>query len=168
MKWVLIAVAVVAAIGLLAWLAGSLLPVGHTASRGAAFAAPPEAVWRAITDVDGFQTWRPELTRVERLPPRNGQPAWIEESSSGRITLAVERADAPRVLVLRIADKDLPFGGAWTYELTPGAAGTTLRITEDGEIHNPFFRVMARVVFGYEGTIKAYLEALGKHLAARD
>ena len=39
-----------------------------------------------------------------------------------------------------------------------------MRITEDGEIYNPIFRVMARFVFGYEGTIAAYLASLQRHL----
>jgi uncharacterized protein YndB with AHSA1/START domain len=164
MKWVLIAGATLAVVVLLAWVAGSLLPVAHTASVEATVPAPPEAVWRLITDVEGFRAWRPELTRVERLAPGDGQPVWIEESPSGRITLGVERAEPPRVLVLRIVDKDLPFGGAWTYELTPTAEGTALRITENGEIYNPFFRLMARVIFGYDGTIKAYLDAVGRHV----
>ena len=39
-----------------------------------------------------------------------------------------------------------------------------MRITEDGVIHNVLFRFMARFVFGYEGTARAYLAALGKKL----
>ena len=36
-----------------------------------------------------------------------------------------------------------------------------MTITEHGEIYNPFFRVMARFVFGYEGTIeRRILDAL--------
>ena len=39
---------------------------------------------------------------------------------------------------------------------------TTRRVTltEAGEIYNPIFRFMARFVFGYSGTIEAYLKAL--------
>jgi hypothetical protein len=101
------------------------------------------------------------LTETERA----GKPVWVEEGSNGRITLAVERSEAPRLLVLRIADPDLPFGGVWTYEIMPAANGSTLTITEDGEIYNPVFRVMARFVFGYEGTIAAYLKAADARLA---
>ncbi len=35
-------------------------------------------------------------------------------------------------------------------------------ITENGEIYNPFFRFMARFVFGYTVTMETYLKALGK------
>jgi hypothetical protein len=75
----------------------------------------------------------------------------------------VERAVTDRVLVGRIADTNLPFGGSWTYELTPGAVGQTkLTITEDGEVYNPIFRFVSRFVMGHEATINRYLSDVGK------
>jgi hypothetical protein len=67
---------------------------------------------------------------------------------------------------VRIADPDLPFGGTWTYDITPDADGSRLKITEHGEVYNPIFRFMARCVFGHERTMKAYLSALEKKLAS--
>jgi hypothetical protein len=65
---------------------------------------------------------------------------------------------------MRIADPDLPFGGTWTFEITPSDSGSDIVLTENGEIYNPLFRFMARFVFGYEGTIEQYLEDLRKKL----
>ena len=81
------------------------------------------------------------------------------------MTLVVERMEPPRLLVGRIADPGLPFGGTWTYEIVPVSDGSRLRITEDGEIYNPIFRFMARFIFGYEGTIRGYMASLQKRLA---
>jgi len=159
MKWILFVAGVIALLVLAAVVAGSLLPETHRASRQATFQASPETVWALITNVEGFPSWRSDVTTVQRLPDRDGRPVWIEEGSNGRITLAVERSEAPRLLVTRIADPDLGFGGTWTYEISPAAGGSTLTITEDGVIYNPFFRVMARFVFGYESTMAAYLSA---------
>jgi hypothetical protein len=122
-------------------------------------------IWSTIVDVENFPSWRAGVTRVERLPDRNGYPVWIEEGRSGKMTLAVERMEPPRVMVARIADPKLPFGGTWTYEITPEQAGSRLTITENGEIYNPLFRFMARFIFGYEGTIRSYLASLEKRLA---
>ena len=116
-------------------------------------------MWALITNVEAFPSWRSDVKTVERLPDRDGRPVWVEEGSNGRIPLAVERSEAPRLLVVRIADRDLPFGGVWTYVIAPAPQGSTLTITEDGEIYNPIFRVMARFVFGYESTLAAYLKA---------
>lgn len=167
MKWLLIAGSLVAVIILIALVVGWSLPVKHTASRRATFAAPPEAVWKAITDVESFPQWRPDLKTVERLPDRDGRASWVEDGSNGRITFVIERSDPPRQLVSRIADPSLPFGGTWTYTLTPESGGTTLVITEDGEVYNPIFRVMSRFVFGHEATMAAYLAGLETRLAAR-
>ena len=166
MKWMLIAGAVLVGVVGLALIVGWSLPVKHVASRQGVFRAAPEDIWKAITDVDSFPSWRSDVKKVERFPDRNGAKVWAEDGSNGRITMAVEKSDSPRLLVVRIADPDLPFGGTWTYEITPASAGaTTLTITENGEIYNPIFRVMARFVFGYEGTMKAYLAALDRRLA---
>ena len=68
-------------------------------------------------------------------------------------------------MVTRIVDKELPFGGSWTWEISPAAeGGSRVSITENGEIYNPFFRFMARYVFGYTGTMETYLRNLGKKL----
>lgn len=104
--------------------------------------------------------------KIERLPDREGRAVWVEEGRSGRITLATERSEPPRLLVLAVADPDLPFGGTWTYEIAPAPGGSTLTITENGEIYNPLFRFMARYIFGYEGTISTYMAALEKHVGA--
>ena len=165
MKWILVIAVTIASIVALAALIGSRLPRSHQASREQTLAASPEAIWTAITDVEAFPSWRKDIKNAHRLPDRDGRPAWVEEGRSGRMTLAVERMEAPRLLVVRIADPDLPFGGTWTYEITPAAGGARLRITEDGEVYNPLFRFMARFIFGYEGTIASYVAALEKRFA---
>lgn len=165
MKWILVIALTIAAIVAVAALIGSRLPRSHHASREQTLAASPEAIWTAITDVEAFPTWRKDVKNAHRLPDRDGRPVWVEEGRSGRMTLAVERMEAPRLLVVRIADPDLPFGGTWTYEITPVADGARLRITEDGEVYNPLFRFMARFIFGYEGTIASYVAALEKRFA---
>ncbi len=167
MKWLLLAGSILVVIILVALVIGWSLPVKHSASRRATFAAPPEAVWTAITDVDAFPQWRSDVKNVERLPDRDGRASWVEDGSNGRIAFAVERSEPPRLLVSRIADPHLPFGGTWMYTLTPESGGTTLVITEDGEIYNPIFRVLSRFVFGYEATMASYLASLETKIAAR-
>jgi uncharacterized protein YndB with AHSA1/START domain len=160
MKWLLFTLLVVLAFAAIVVVVGWMLPIAHVASRSALLSAPPETVWRTITDVDAFPGWRTGVRKVERLPDRNGGAVWVEDGTTGRITLAVERSEPPHTLVTRIADPDLPFGGTWTYTITPAPNGCTLTITENGEIYNPVFRAMARFVFGYESTIATYLDGV--------
>ncbi|HEU4338734.1 MAG TPA: SRPBCC family protein [Planctomycetota bacterium] len=151
-------------IGLVVLMAilGSLLPRGHSATRRATFRRPATEVWSAITDIDKFTTWRSDLASVERLPDRDGRPVWREKGRNGTMTLEQVESRPPSRFVGRIADKNLPFGGTWTYELTEAAGSTTLAITEDGEVYNVVFRFMARFIFGYAATMEKYLRDLGK------
>ncbi|MCA1562831.1 MAG: SRPBCC family protein [Acidobacteria bacterium] len=162
MKWLVGAGIVVAVILALVAIIGTRLLRAHTATREARFDVPPQTIWDAITRVDAFPSWRPDVTKVERPPDINGQMVWVEHGSSGRLTLAVDRREPARLLVVRIADPSLPFGGTWTYELIPAAGSTTLAITENGEVYNPLFRFVARYVFGHEGTISVYMSSLKK------
>jgi hypothetical protein len=162
MKWILWVFLVLVGILILIALIGWLLPKAHTVSREARFRQPPEVIWITITDIEAMPAWRQGLKSVKRLPDRNGLPAWVETSDSGTIPLETVLSEPPAKLVVRIADPKLPFGGTWTYEITPAAGGSALRIREDGEVYNPVFRFLARFVFRYSGTIDAYLKSVSK------
>jgi uncharacterized protein YndB with AHSA1/START domain len=160
MKWLVLVALTIAILLAAAALIGAWLPRSHRARREAQLGASPDAVWSAITDIERFPSWRTDVTHAERLPDRAGLPAWVEESGSDRIAFQVERRDPPRLLVTRIADPDLPFGGTWTYEIVPVPGGSRITITENGEIYNPLFRFVARFFLGYERTLASYLGSL--------
>jgi uncharacterized protein YndB with AHSA1/START domain len=161
--WILAGVVagLIALVGVMA-LIGRALPQAHVASRRGHFRQPPEALWAAITDVEAFPAWRPDLKRVERLPDRDDRPVWREVGRHGSIPLEQLEAQPPGRLVGRIADPTLPFGGTWTYEVAAAEGGSTLTITENGEVYNPVFRFLSRYVFGHHGTLETYLKALGQ------
>jgi hypothetical protein len=70
--------------------------------------------------------------------------------------------EPPARIAVRIADRGLPFGGTWTFQIAPvPGGGSDLRIDEDGEIYNVIFRFMARFFFGYTASIEGYLRDLG-------
>jgi uncharacterized protein YndB with AHSA1/START domain len=163
MKWILIfapflvgLVAAVATVG----VGGMLLPKVHTATRSIRLKQPPEAVWVVISDFERHPSWRPGLKSIERLPDAGGHPVWKETDKHGE-SIPIETVESlpPRRMVGRIADPKLPFGGTWTYELEPDGAGTRIRITEDGEVYNPAFRYISRII-GHAATIEKYLRAL--------
>ena len=163
LKWIGVAAAVLAALVLVVALVGAALPRAHVASRSAHVAQSPQEVWRTITRVSQFPRWRPDVRAVELLPDRapGAGASWRETGANGRITYEVVEAEPPRRLVTRIADDALPFGGRWTYDLAPAPdGGTTVTITEHGEVRNPLFRFASRFVFGHHATMDAYLKAL--------
>lgn len=162
MRWLLVVLAAAAGVILVVVIAGMLLPKEHRARSYAMINAPPDSVWRALTDVAAFPAWRTDVSRVELLPSTDGRKRWREIGKHDAITLEETTADPPRRLVARIADPTLPFGGSWTYDVVTDAAGSRVTITEDGVVHNPVFRFMARFVFGHHATQEAYLRALGR------
>jgi hypothetical protein len=162
MKVVLWLLIVLGGILILCTLIGWLLPKNHVASRIGYYKVPPEKIWNAITDVDAMPSWREGLKSAKHLPDLNGMPGHVEVTSMGEIPLQTEEMIPPRKLVARIADPKLPFGGAWTFEITPTTDGATLRITENGYVTNPMFRLLSQFVFGYTGEIDRYLRSLAK------
>jgi uncharacterized protein YndB with AHSA1/START domain len=162
MKWLLIVLGALVVLGIVAVAVGYSLPVKHTARRSATISAPDSAVWAVITDPGAFPGWRGKVASVELLPSVEGRQSWREKGSDGAITYEVMRAEPPRRLVTRIADRDLPFGGEWEYELAPDGSGTRITITERGEVYNPIFRFVSRFLMGHTATIDDYLRALGR------
>jgi hypothetical protein len=148
-------------------LIGAALPKAHSVSRSARVQLPAEMLYTVLTDVDKYPSWRADLKQLERLPDREGKPAWVETMSGGRVPMYFERMERPSLLVARIADPSLPFGGAWTYRIVPAAGGSDLTITEDGEVYNPIFRFMSKFVFGHTATMDAFLRNLQARAGAR-
>jgi uncharacterized protein YndB with AHSA1/START domain len=167
MRYVYIVVGALVALVVLITVIGWVLPVRHKASVARTYRASAPALFGLITDVASFPSWRSEVTQVEMVPDDNGHKRWKEMVNNGPpITYMVEQSIPDRLLVGRITDRNLPFGGSWTYELTPADDGsTTLRITEDGEVYNPIFRFVSRFVMGHDATMKQYLSAVGTRFA---
>jgi uncharacterized protein YndB with AHSA1/START domain len=163
LRWMLYAGAAAALLIAALVIVGYLLPVAHVASAEARLARSPGEVFSAIADVKRYPEWRPDVSRVELLA-ESPRTRWKESGGNGEITFEVEDAAPPGRLQARIADQTLPFGGTWTYEMTPSGSGTLLRITERGEVYNPLFRVLSRFVFGHTATMEQFLRNLERKL----
>lgn len=158
MKWLLIIVLGLVGMVALIVIIGWLLPKNHTVARTLPLRQTPQAVWDLIT---GPPLWRPEIRGFQPMPPSNGHRVWRETDGHGQlITYEAIESTPPSRLVTKIADPTLPFGGTWTYIITPTAQGCTLTITEDGEIYNPIFRFVSKFFMGHTATIDAYFKAM--------
>ena len=163
---VIVGIVVAAAVAVVL-IVGWSLPVAHRASRSVVVRAVPESVFALISRPAEFPRWRTGVKSVEVLPSDGGQARYRETGKNGAILYSVDSAVPNSRLVTTIADKSLPFGGTWTYELVPTGESTTLRITEDGEVYNPVFRFVSRFIMGHTATIDAYLADVQRRLDGR-
>ncbi len=146
---------------------GFLLPREHRADREQVIATTPEELRRVIMTPAAYPEWRSGVTRVELLDAVGGKQRFVEHGDDDAITFEMEEVEPARRVVSRIADPSLPFGGTWTFELSPAEGGTKLRITEDGEVSNPVFRFVSKFVMGHHAGIDRYLGDLQRRFPAR-
>lgn len=164
MKYVLIGTGVLALVVSLVVVTGYSLPVTHVVTRERVLRADASTVFAAISTPPNFPEWRRGVKSIETLPPVDGKPSFREVGTDGAIRYVYEERVPNRRLVSRIADKSLPFGGSWTFELSPESVGTRLRVTENGEVYNPIFRFVSRFIVGHEHTISRYLDDLERYV----
>ena len=149
---------------------GSLLPQQHIASRSASFRASRERLFSLIA---GAQSWRADVLHEEAVPDWEGREFRRETSRNGdTITYEILDRLPPKSLTRRIATKNLPYSGSWTFSLRSDGESTIVRITETGEVNNPVFRFVSRFVLGHNRTLDAYLRelglAMGQQIAVRE
>jgi uncharacterized protein YndB with AHSA1/START domain len=163
MRIVLIVLGVLVGLVLVVVVIGWSLPVAHVATASVQLKAPPDSVFALISQPGDYPSWRTDVTKVD-VTTEQGLTRFREDGSNGSILFEITERIPPRRLVTRIADKSLPFGGRWIYEVAPAGAGSTLQITEEGEVYNPVFRFVSRFVMGHTSTIDGYLAAVQKRL----
>ncbi|MDQ3170098.1 MAG: SRPBCC family protein [Acidobacteriota bacterium] len=140
---------------------GSAIPRAHEVTRSARFDMPAHRLYPALITPETFPEWRSGITRVERLD----SDRFVEHGPHGPIRFRIMERQPPSRLVVAVDDPEQVFTGTWTYELIPEAtddAQTRLRITERGEVSNPFFRAVAKVMQPEGETMETYLKDLGR------
>lgn len=97
--------------------------------------APPERVWRALSDPEELALWFGHSAELDLRPGGGG---WFGWSGHGRFAVRVEEVDAPRRLAWRWArDSDVELDESPStlveWELEEGSdGGTVLHLRESG------------------------------------
>jgi uncharacterized protein YndB with AHSA1/START domain len=162
MRWVIIAIFAVVGFIIAVLATGAMLPEKHTVTRSIAVERPIAEVWQVLTDHAQDPLWRPDLERVKKLGDRNGHSVWEEKYKNGDVVrLETTLSEAPKRMERKIVDQSA-YGGVWVIELSGSDDGkmTTVRITENGEVYNPAFRIIGRFIIGFESTLEKYLTDL--------
>jgi hypothetical protein len=157
MRLLLIVVALLLGSVILIIAVGAMLPKHHTASRTVVLRATPEQIFALIS---GAQDWRSDLKEYKFFD-QNGH-AMVRETDKHRQTINYEivQTQPPTLLKRTIADKNLPFGGSWTWNIQRQDERSAVTITEDGEVYNPLFRFVSKFIMGQTRTLDNYLAML--------
>ena len=86
------------------------------------------------------------------------------EAAASSVPVGVLESQPPSRLVTRVSATEQQFGGTWTITIAPDGTGSALRVTEDGWVANPIFRVISRYIIGHHATMDAMLKNAAKEL----
>ena len=98
--------------------------------------------------------------RIEAYDSQSHHMVRETDKHGQTITYEVVESQAPARFKRTIADKNLPYGGSWTWIIQPEGSSCSVHITEEGDIYNPVFRFVSRFVVGHTRTMENYLTML--------
>ncbi len=146
-------------------LMGRKLPVEHTSFAVIQLRRPAAEVWAVIADAPRQTEWMKQVTKVERLPDRNGRTVWKQTMGRNSFNLEETVVEPPRRLVREIVDNKGPFSGTWEFLLIPvpspdpSTQAVKVRLTERGRVTATIPRAVMHM-FGEDMYLKKYLSAL--------
>jgi hypothetical protein len=163
MKWILLVAGIFALFILVVLILGLLQPVKHSVSRSVHLNQKPETVFAVLDNSADLPNWSSGIAKVERLPDRDGKPAFRYQLKWGGMQMIMTQLEhtPPTRLVTAMSKDGGPVFGNWTYQIDSDAGGCHVALTEDGEIKNPFFRLLARM-HGLDANITQSLRDLAK------
>jgi len=146
-----------------AWIVGRSLSAEHTAESSIDIDADVELVAARVRDVEQQPRWRKKVQKIA-VEGREGGAVFYREFSAGeQVAYAFYEREADRVFESVVNDKTLPYGGRWLISLEGGKGRPTkVRVREEGIVYSPMYRALGRYVFGFDSTLKAYLQDLAQ------
>ena len=163
MKWILLIGGISALVILVALIIGLLQPVKHSVTRSIHLNQTPEAVFAVLDNSTDLPNWSSGIAKVERLADRNGKPAIRCQLKWGGMQMIMTQLEhtPPSRMVVAMSKDGGPTYGTWTYQIAADDTGCHVNLTEDGEIKNPLFRLMARIR-GLDANVTQTLRDLAK------
>jgi hypothetical protein len=157
LKWIAYALLCVGCVLVLMVLIGAFVPEQHTVSATVDLPASQQRVWQLLTDVDAQPKWRTGLKSIELRPDENGHSCWTEVQKHMRMPLCADVSSPESTRTVRIADRSLPFGGNWVYDLqSTGTDSSKLTITENGTVGPALWRFVDHFLIHEDANIKQF------------
>lgn len=158
----------IAAVILIIYVIGLILPKQRKAQRIAEFNAPAEQVWEIVTNIEAQANWRSSLKEVKVNKHDDDYETWTEYPSKGpAIYFTMKLKKRPTRFEFEMSDRKT-WKGHWVGEFsTIPNHKTRVAFTECSEITNPFIRVLSYLFFDIGATIDQYLNELANKLGEK-
>ena len=146
------------------WVYGRSLPREHRVTSSIALTAAPDSVYAVIRDLARTPDWWSDVNSMKRLTGKRRE-SWEQLMKlSGPVQIEVTSETPGQRLVMTVLNDDQKdWGGKWTYDVMRTGVGAEVRMTEDGWVQAPLYRVLMKVRGGPNRTINSYLKSLGAH-----
>lgn len=163
MKWILRILVLLILLAAAAFAIGYMLPAQHTLTRTIVLKQAPDGVFAALADLPNMPSWNRGVKKVEMLPPLDGKEASRQTMDGNMVmTVITTESSPPNRLVRTIGDRNGPFSGSWSYEITPTADGAQVVLTEEATVPNPIFRLLVKIA-GPTKYLDEHLVDLAQH-----
>lgn len=154
MRYVILALATIAVLGIVLFLIGAMLPATREGRAEIGIAAPPARILAVIRDYQAQPDWRDGIAKV--LPKGAG---WVEITKLGdEIAFTPETMSEQEILLRFTATTG--FSGTWQAKLVEEGGETRIMVVETVTIPTPLGRIISLLVFNPEDFATTYLAAL--------
>lgn len=167
-KVILIILGGLAALVLLVFVVGFMLPERHDTSISVNFTNPPEKLWAAISDYETHPMTGAQRKSTQKQPDEGGLPVWIEDLGPTQVTVRTLSATAPTYVKRNMFDSVVRMNVDCEFRIEPVAGGSRVTATSQttvpsGNWRAPLFRVTLKVGAGEKG-MRDYWTSIGKTL----
>src|SRR5688572_30511199 len=154
----LVILAVVLGGGLYLW--GRTLPREHTVASTITIVAPTDSVYAVLRNFGSSASWWNDVQSVRQLTGQVRE-SWEQDMGSyGKVRIEVLAASPPSRIVSQVLNgEQQDWGGKWTYDISTSGSSTGVRVTEEGWVAAPFFRVFSKLT-GHRRSMNSQLSSL--------
>lgn len=143
---------------------GRSMPRDHKSSSMITLVAQPDSVYGMARDFAKTPTWWSDVNSVKRITGRKRESWEQDMKGTGPVRLEVTSfIDGQRLVTTILNDDQQDWGGKWTYEFKREGGVTEVRITEEGWVDPPLYRVLMKVRGGPHRSLDSYLRSLAAH-----
>jgi hypothetical protein len=154
MRYVILALAAIAVLGIVLLLIGAMLPATREGRAEIRITAPPARILAVIRDYQAQPDWRDGIAKV--LPKGAG---WVEITTRGdEIAFTPETMRDQEILLHFTATSG--FSGTWQAKMVVEGGETRITVVETVTTPAPLGRIISRLVFNPEDFATTYLAEL--------